>query len=203
MRSKIERQTLKEELKNLMVQTKNREKKFKKKVEIPWVIKIIFFTFIISLIFSSLSESILPNVNLLLGIIIVILFVLLGILFDIVGVAVTSADLTPFNSMSSRKVPGSKMAVTLIKNADKVSSFCCDVIGDICGIISGTASTIVATTIARTLNIELFTVTLLVTAIVASLTIGGKAMGKSFAINKSSIIVFQFSKVLNNFYKIK
>ena len=42
---------------------------------------------------------------------------------------------------------------------------------------------------------------LLVTATISSLTIGGKAIGKSFAINKSDIILYEFSKFVNNFYK--
>lgn len=201
MKSKSERRALKDEFRGLLIQTKNND--HKKRVEIPWVVKIILVAFLVSLGFSTLSESLLPNVNLITGIIIVILFVALGILFDIIGVAVTSADITPFNSMSSRKVKASKIAVNLIKNADKVSSFCCDVIGDVCGIISGTASTIVAASIAVTLKIDVFVVALLTTAIVASLTIGGKALGKSFAINKSSIIVFEFAKFLDKFYKIK
>ena len=200
---KEEKQEVKDELKNLITLTKNRDKKLRKKVEIPWFLKIVLLTFIISLVFSSLSETILPNVNTIIGIIIVIIFILIGIMFDIIGVAMTSCDLIPFNSMASRKVYGAKLSVKLIKNADKVSSFCCDVIGDICGIISGTASTIVASNIASILNINIFFVSLIITALVASLTIGGKAIGKSFAINKNNIIVFEFAKFLNKFYKVK
>ena len=60
-------------------------------------------------------------------------FIFLGILFDIIGVAVTSSDDKIFHSMSARKVRGAKVAVKFHKNAEKVSSFCCDVVGDICG----------------------------------------------------------------------
>ena len=45
--------------------------------------------------------------------------------------------------------------------------------------------------------------TLLTTAIVASLTIGGKAIGKSFAINNCDIILYKFSKFVSYFYKFK
>lgn len=203
MKTSKERQTFKEELHNLIIQTYKKEKTNKKRVEINWVIKIVVLAFVISFCFSLLSETILPSVNVISGIIIVILFIFLGVLFDIIGVAVTAADIIPFNSMSSRKVKGSKQAVMLIKNASKVSSFCCDVIGDICGIVSGTASTIVAVSISTKFSIDIFLVTLFTTAIVASLTIGGKAIGKSFAINKSNIIIFEFAKFITNFYKIK
>ena len=89
------------------------------------------------------------------------------------------------------------------KNADKVSSFCNDVIGDICGIISGSAGVIIATFLANTFEINIFIVTLLVTAIIAALTIGGKALGKSIAINKSNYILYEFSKLVSHFYKKK
>ena len=90
---KEEKQEVKDELKNLITLTKNRDKKLRKKVEIPWFLKIVLLTFIISLVFSSLSETILPNVNTIIGIIIVIIFILIGIMFDIIGVAMTSCDL--------------------------------------------------------------------------------------------------------------
>ena len=200
---KIDKQNIKAEIKNLITLTRDKEKKSKKHVDISWVIKIILFAFLISFAFSFLSETIMKKANLIICIILVILFIGIGILFDIVGVSVTSSDIKVFNSMSSRKVYGSKMAVILIKNADKVSSFCCDVIGDICGIISGTAGVIVASSISSTFHTSLFSTSLLVTSIIAALTIGGKAMGKSFAINKSSIIVYEFSKSLTHFYKVK
>ena len=115
-----------------------------------------------------------------------------------VGVAVTSADLEPFNSMSSRKVRGAKTAVKLIQNAEKVSSFCNDVIGDICGVVSGSAGAILSVGLANHYKGNPLWITLLTTAFIASLTIGGKALGKSYAINKNNIILYQFSKFLAN-----
>jgi CBS domain containing-hemolysin-like protein len=101
--------------------------------------------------------------------------------------------------MSSRKVKGAKTAVKLIQNADKVSSFCNDVIGDICGIISGSAGSIISVTLASTFSINIFITTLITTAVIASLTIGGKALGKSYAINKNNLILYQFAKFLSYF----
>ena len=37
--------------------------------------------------------------------------------------------------------------------------------------------------------------------LISALTIGGKAMGKSFAINKSDIILYGFAKFVSTFYK--
>ncbi len=114
---------------------KNKDKK--KSSNAGWIIKIIILAFVISITFSFASEMILSNVGMMVGILVLLVFVLLGVIFDMIGVSVTSADIGPFNSMSAQKVRGADIAVKFIKNADKVSSFCNDVVGDICGIISG------------------------------------------------------------------
>lgn len=182
---------------------KELNKKKKELVDKKWIFKIVIITFIISLTFSFLSETTIPKVNIVFGILILILFIGIGILFDIIGVAITSSDEAPFHSMNSRKVKGADIAVLLKQNADKMSSFCNDVVGDICGIVSGTAASIIAVSIAGTFNTDSFITMLLVTAIVASLTIGGKAVGKSFAINKSNYILYEVAKLISKFYKIK
>ena len=190
-----------DEQKSLKTQLKRKKKK--ELVNYNWIIKITLLTFFISLTFSSISEFVIPNVNLIIGIILVIIFIFLGIIFDMIGVSVTSADEKPFHSMTSRRVKGADVAVLFKKNADKVSSFCNDVVGDICGIVSGSTGSIIALNIASKLEIDKFIVTLLITALIASLTIGGKALGKSFAINKSNVILYKFSKFVSCFYKIR
>jgi len=190
----------KTEFKNLVEQTKKREKIKKETVDIKWIFTIILLSFAISFTLSLISQLTIPNMSLVIGIIITLLFIGLGIFFDIIGVSVTSADEAIFHSMSSRKVKGANVAVMFKKNADKVSSFCCDVIGDICGIISGAAGTAITAIFASTFNVSLLLTGLVVSAIIASLTISGKAVGKSFAINKSSIILYEFAKFVSNFY---
>ena len=175
--------------------------KNKQLINYNWIIKITLATVLISLLFSFVSETIIPNVNVIIGVILVLLFIGLGILFDIIGVSITVADIKTFNSMSSKNISGAKLAVKLIQNAEKVSSFCNDVIGDICGIISGSTSATIAIIIASKFNISLLIVSLIITAVVASLTIGGKAVGKSIAINKSDVIIYRFSTLLSIFYR--
>ena len=191
----------KEELKNLLVQNRRKEKIKKEKVNVKWICQIAIISFTISFGLSFVSEMAIPNLSVLWGILLTLAFVFVGILFDIVGVAVTGADEKVFHSMNSRQVKGSKVAVLFKKNADKVSSFCCDVIGDICGIVSGASASAVSVGLAVTFNWNLLLVSLTVAAIVASLTIGGKACGKSFAINKSDVILYQFAKIISIFYK--
>ena len=190
----------KSEYNNLVEQTKKREKIKKEKVDVKWILTILLLSFVISFTLSFISQMTIPNVSLWIGIIITLLFIGLGVFFDIIGVSVTSADEAIFNSMCSRKVKGANVAVRFKKNADKVSSFCCDVIGDICGIISGAAGTAITVIIANTFDFSLLVTGLVVSAVIASLTIGGKAIGKSFAINKSAIILYEFAKFVSNFY---
>lgn len=172
----------------------------KKNNNIGWIVKITIMAFLISFMFSFASESILPKVNIPIGIVLLITFIIIGVVFDMVGVSITAADIGPFNAMSAKKIKGANVAIKFLQNADKVSSFCNDVVGDICGIISGTASATLAISIALALEVNVFFVALLITAITSSLTIGGKAICKSIAIKNSTSIVFGFSKVVSLFY---
>ncbi len=193
----------KEEIRSLTVQTRRKEQEKKEKVNKKWVSQIVILAFTISFCLSFISESTIPNLSLPFGILLILLFILINIIFDIVGMAVTSAEEKVFHSMNSRKVKGADIAVKMIKNADKVSNFCCDVIGDICGVVSGAASTSISLIIANQLNTNTFFTSLIVAAIVASLTIGGKALGKTIAINKSNIIIYETSKIFSRIYKPK
>ncbi len=165
----------------------------KSKQNIKWILLITSLTFVISMIFSYLSETILKKSNIVIELLVLLTVILIGIIFDMIGVAVTTCAEYPFHAMASRKIKGAKTAIKLIKNKDKVSSFCNDVIGDICGIVSGTAGVIIATSIAK----ESIICSLLVTATISSLTIGGKALGKKVAVNKSENITKIVSKILS------
>ncbi len=189
------------EEKELINLTKKKIKIKREKVNIKWVIEVIVITFILSFLLSFLSQKAIPNISVFWGIIITLLIVFINILFDIIGVSVTASDEKVFHSMAARKVKAAKQAVTFKKNADKVSSFCCDVIGDICGIISGACGTNITLIMVKTFNFNLLFTGLVVAAIIASLTIGGKALGKSFAINNSNIILYEFARVISIFHK--
>ena len=171
--------------------------------DMKWIATVTVLAFFISIIFSFLSETFIPNVNSIIAVVIILLFIGLGIIFDMVGIAITVADLKTFNSMATKRVRGAKLAVKLIQNNEKASSFCNDVIGDICGIISGSAGVSLASILARSYSLSLFSCTLVITAIIAALTIGGKALGKQAAINKSTYILFKFSQILSFVYNRK
>lgn len=163
-----------------------------------WVIKTVLITFTMSAVFNVLSSGVMSAVNIWAAILILLFIILLGIVFDIVGVAVTTASEAPFHSMAAKRVKGAKRAIQLIKAKDKVSNFCNDVIGDICGIISGSAAAAVVTYILKIFPLlSGFFLSLVITASVAALTVGGKAVGKSIAIRHNSTIVYISARILS------
>ena len=137
------------------------------------------------------------NSNVWAAFLILFIIVFIGILFDIVGVAVTSATDTPFHSMAARKVPGAREAISLLRSAERVSSICNDVVGDICGVVSGSASATIASQILTHFTFSWPQVVFLVmSALVAALTVGGKAIGKTFAIRSCTAIVHGVGKLI-------
>ncbi len=158
---------------------------------IRWVVTIFVTTIFISGTISLLSDVLMEGSTMAIAFVILLIIILVGIIFDIIGMAVATADEKPFHAMAARKVAGAKDAIALLRNAERVSSICNDVVGDICGVVSGSASATIAAQILA--NFE-FTfpqvVSLLMSALAAGLTVGGKAMGKGFAVNCSTKIVF-------------
>jgi Hemolysins and related proteins containing CBS domains len=130
--------------------------------------------------------------NLIVAALILFVIILIGIVFDIIGIAVTSASEVPFVSMASKKIRGAKEAIRLIRKADQVSSFCNDVVGDICGIISGAAGGVLTLKIIGTdfTTLEESLLSIIISSLIAALTVAGKALGKSFAIINCDKVVY-------------
>ncbi len=164
---------------------------------IRWVITIFFVTIFVSGAISLISDAIMERSGIIVAFLILLTIVMVGILFDIIGVAVTSADEKPFHSMAARKVPGAQESIALLRNAERVSSICNDVVGDICGVVSGSASaTIAAQVIAKFSFSWPQVITLVMSALVAGLTVGGKAIGKTFAIQSCTSIVHGVGRIV-------
>lgn len=77
---------------------------YEEKEKNSWPLIVTILAFGISLLFSFISESIMPKVGIIIGIIILIAFILIGIIFDMIGVAVTSSDEEPLHAMSSKRL---------------------------------------------------------------------------------------------------
>ena len=181
--------------------------KREKRKNMQWVVTVFFSTILISGTISMISDEVMAGSGLAVAFVILLAIIFLGILFDIVGMAVATADEKPFHSMAARKVPGAHEAIRLLRNAERVSSICNDVVGDICGVVSGSASATIAALIL--VNVEIGwprAVSLAMSALVAGLTVGGKAIGKTVAVKSCTQIVHLVGRVIhswNRFLKKK
>ena len=169
---------------------------------IKWVIFVLIFTFVISLIVSYFSSVGLNNLAIIPAILILLFVIFIGIVFDIIGLSVVVANENSFHAKATKKVHGAKKAVKLIRNSDKVSNFCADIIGDICGVLSGAISALISIKITSQFNLD-FDIQIFISALVASLTVSGKAIGKSIAREYCEPIVDKVSKFLHLFEKNK
>lgn len=167
-----------------------------------WAIKITIVTLCLSLVFSFITEITASKANVIIAMILLLFLIAINIIFDGIGIAAASCELAPLLSMSAKKVPGAKIAVMLVKNAEKVSNICADVIGDICGIISGASTiTIVIKLLSDSPNYYIFNIIL--SSVVAALTVGGKAFIKKIAISNSKEMILFASRIIDIFYKPK
>ena len=161
-----------------------------------WVYKVFLCTFILSVIFSFITNFLSSHSNIL----IITIVIAIGIIFDMIGASSLTSKEATFHSMSSKKIKGAKETIKLIKNNAKVSSVCNDIVGDICGIISGGLGAVLAISIAKATGFNTL-ISVIIAAIISSLTVGGKAIFKSIAIKNSDKIIFNVGKFVSIFKK--
>ncbi len=165
---------------------------------IRWVVTIFLVTIVVSGTISFLSDLIMSGSTMPMAFLILLIIIFVGIVFDIIGMAVASADEKPFHSMAARKVPGAQESIQLLRNAERVSSICNDVVGDICGVVSGSASATIAASILSNFDFSWpQVVSLVMSALAAGLTVGGKAIGKGFAVSSSTRIVHGVGQLIH------
>ena len=186
-----------------MAKTHSDASKKERSRTIRWVVAVFFVTLVVSGIISLVSDEVMASSGLLAAFAILLGIVFLGIIFDIIGMAVATASEKPFHSMAARKVPGAQEAIRLLRNAERVSSICNDVVGDICGVVSGSASATIAALILTHVDaVWPRAVSLSMSALVAGLTVGGKAIGKTVAVNSCTQIVHLVGRVLNTLNRL-
>lgn len=162
-------------------------------------LSVAIITFVMAIVVSFVSRILLGSVGLILGLFVLLLIVAAGVIFDIIGTATTAAKERPFNAMASKKVYGSKQALRMVRSADRVASFCNDIVGDMIGTVSGAIGAAVA---ARVLGqgtpgtIGETAVSTGIIGVIAALTVGGKAWGKNVAMGESERIVLAVGKIL-------
>ena len=164
-----------------------------------WAFIISIWTFFTAVGISMISDLLLRESTLLIALIILLCIVIIGAVADIIAVAITAAELSPFNSMAAKKVYGARKGIQMIQNAEKYANFFSDVVGDVLGYVAGFAG---ATVVVRiiSLNDQLTPYESIVSVLVAGLSsagiVGSKAIGKNIAIHNSTKIVLWFGKVM-------
>ena len=184
--------------------TKGRVRQRKKGRTARWAIIVSIWTFFLALLFALVTRFMLDSIqSIVISFAILLIIIFIGIIFDSIGMAVAAADEKPFHAMAAKKLPGAKQAIYLVRNADRVSNFSNDVIGDISGVVSGVAGAMIVLNLSMGtpgLN-ELF-LSILLTAMIASLTVGGKAVGKSLAISRPTDLVIFVARLLTGLERL-
>lgn len=165
-------------------------------------VRVSLMVFVAAGLVAWLSHSVMSQAGFLLTLAVQICIILLGVTADIIGTAITAAQETPFHAMAAKRMTGARQALWMVKNADRVSNFFEDIVGDIAGTVSGAAAATVAVEAANLLRaagapglLERATDYLAV-AMVAALAVGGKAAGKGLAIAHATSIVHRVGVAL-------
>lgn len=171
------------------------------KKSLKWALPLAVITLVLAAIFSIISTAVLNNAGVISGIAVVFVIILIALFFDIIGVASTASSEAPFHSMASKGMKGARYAVWLTKNADRVNTFCTDVIGDISAIISGTAASVVVVELLAVIASKdggalEYVLSVIVTCLVAATTVFVKALGKTYAIKNSTKIIYKTGYVI-------
>ena len=161
-----------------------------------WVIQVFVLAVSLSAALSFISSTALTGAGYVVAVSVLVAFIALGIVFDMIGVAVTAADPRPFHSMASHREKGGKQAIRLLQNASRVSSVCNDVVGDICGIVSGTTAAVIVTRLQQDFSTTSVLIAIALTALISGLTIGGKALAKTIAINDCTRVVHRVALIM-------
>ncbi len=167
------------------------------------VLTLASITFIVSTVLNLGSNSVLAFMPITASLALLLFIILIGVLFDILGVAATAGEEAPFHAMASKKVPGAKRAIWLVRHADGVSTFCNDLVGDVVGTLSGALGVAILLQLrANAQRLPEALANTLMVALIAAVTVGGKALGKNMAITKSTTILLITGKILHFFDQI-
>ncbi|MCD8391524.1 MAG: hypothetical protein LUD03_06770 [Firmicutes bacterium] len=159
-------------------------------VSSKWTLAVLIMSFIFSVCFTAITSILMTDLSVLYAFFVLFGIIILNVIFDMVGTAVLSAEEYPFHSLCARRVSGAKESVGIIRHAPHVASVCCDVIGDIAGIVSGATTALIVAELVSVFGVSSLIPNLLLSGTVASLTIGGKAFFKGFAMQNGNAIVF-------------
>ncbi|KLU66248.1 MULTISPECIES: hypothetical protein [Desulfosporosinus] len=127
------------------------------------------------------------------------------IVFDIIGIAATAAQEAPHHARAANRVQGARQTVFLVRHADLVANMANDVVGDVTGTLSGVLAAAIVIDIVRlypNFGTKEIWLTTIILALVASITVTGKAIGKSLAIQEANTIIAWVGSVIAAFEQI-
>lgn len=151
--------------------------------------------FFLSLLLNYVADVFLRQVLVLfIAFLMLLIIILLGVIVDMVGFAAAAADITPLNAKAANKVLGARQAVRLVKNADQVAVFCSDVMGDISSTLAGAMGAVIVLRLITQHHLISNWYTIVMTSLVASVTVGGKALGKGVALQEANEIMLRLGQ---------
>ena len=167
-----------------------------------WAFKMFVVSLCLSSLFSLLSQTVLSHLGVILAAATIMLFIFVSVVFDMIGIAITSADESFFKTQLENHVKGSTIAIKLKRHSEKVCSFCADVVGDICGILSGAAGACIIMSLAKNISNSsvVILISTLVSSLIAGLTILFKALMKGYAIKNANKIILRLGKLLEKLF---
>ena len=169
-----------------------------------WYLKLFVVSLLLCFVFAIISQLMLIKANIAVALFLVLVLIFVSVVFDVIGVAVAASNIKPFLELKKQNVRGVDKAIKLVKNADRVSSICTDVVGDICSILSGASGVAISIILISELpSISSAVLSTLISSIIAALTVFGKALGKNYALNSSTKIMIFVGKFLEIFKKTK
>ena len=163
-----------------------------------------FIAICMSLFFGFISQTMLSRMGVIVASIGIALFIFISVVFDMLGIAVASADIETFRLWEREKKTGAEIGVKLCENSEKVCSFCADVVGDICSTLCGAGGACIV--VALTTNITnpsmIMLISISTSAVIAGITIFFKAIMKEQALKNSNKIILKLGRFLDKFFKI-
>lgn len=155
-------------------------------------------TFFTACLMTLVSTLVLEQMEtFMVGFIILLVVILVGVVFDIIGTAVSVCGQSHLNAKASRRMPGAKKALTLVRNASRVANICNDVVGDICGTVSGGIGTALAAVLVSSGGWLGLACSVGISGCIAAVTVAGKALGKNLALSQADEIIFRVGCLLD------
>lgn len=153
----------------------------------------LFVSISMSLFFGFISQSVLTNMGIIIATVVICVFIFFSVIFDMLGVAVVSADIEKFNTWKESSIKGANAGYQLCVHCEKVCSFCGDVVGDICSTLCGAAGACIVMALSSRISLPVVSVfiSVVVPALIAGITIFFKALMKEYALKKSNKIILK------------